>query len=115
VCHYGGYFSPTEWKPVPSTIPSLAALDACFRLPCVCSLFTHVHPLNESTGEEAVKAGTYHKVTRKEGSSSVGPPMVQENIDRLAEFDVSDDVFVAIAHDGGLLDMIVFFPEGDGE
>ena len=31
---------------------------------------------------------------------------------RLAEFDASDDLLVAIAHDGGLLDVIDFFPNG---
>jgi hypothetical protein len=71
-----------------------------------------VPPLNGSTGEEAVKTSTYHEVTRKEGSSYADPPTAQESIDRLTEFDVSDDVFVAIAHDGGLLDMIDFFPKG---
>jgi hypothetical protein len=31
----------------------------------------------------------------------------------MMELDTSDDVFVAIAHDGGLLDVIEWFPKGN--
>jgi hypothetical protein len=36
----------------------------------------------------------------------------QESIDRLTEFDASENVFVALSHDGGLQDVIDFYPEG---
>ena len=97
---------------MPSTNPSSAVLDARFRLPCPCSIFTQVHPLNNSNGEEAAKKTPYHKVTQKEGSWYLDSSIAQESMDRLAEFDASDDVLVAIAHDGGLLDVIDFFPNG---
>jgi len=47
-----------------------------------------------------------------EGSWYNDPPTAQASVDTLKEFDASDDVFVAIAHDSGLLDVIDFFPKG---
>jgi hypothetical protein len=35
-----------------------------------------------------------------------------ESNDRLKEFDASNDVFVSFAHDGGLYDVIDFYPKG---
>jgi hypothetical protein len=113
VCHCGGSFHPSQWAPMPSNIPKTAMLDARFRMPCPCSVFTHVHPLNSTQGEEAAKSNPYFKVTTKEGSWYADPPKAQQSIDRMMELDASDDVFVAIAHDGGLLDVTEFFPKGN--
>ncbi len=40
------------------------------------------------------------------------PPVAQKSVDRLEEFDASEDVFVCVAHDGGLLDVVDWFPKG---
>ena len=34
-------------------------------------------------------------------------------MDRLEEFDADENVFVCVAHDGGLLDVCDWFPKGD--
>lgn len=112
VCHYGGSFRPTEWKPMPSTIPSSAVLDARFRLPCPCSIFTNVHPAKVDEGEQSARTKPFLRVPQKDGSWYTYPQQAQESINNLTEFDASDDVFVAIAHDGGLHDVIDFYPNG---
>lgn len=52
---------------MPSEIPISAVLDARFRLPCPCSIFTNVHPLN-SEGEEVARTTPFFRVTQKQGS-----------------------------------------------
>ncbi len=49
-----------------SNVPKTAVLDARFRMPCHCSIFTHVHSLNAKEGEEAAKNDPYFKVTTRE-------------------------------------------------
>jgi hypothetical protein len=68
VCHFGGMIRPAEWKSIPSSIPSSAVLDRRFRLPCLCSVFTGVHPLKKVEGEESARTKPFSKVTQKEGS-----------------------------------------------
>ena len=40
------------------------------------------------------------------------PQTAQESVDRLEDFDANQNVFVCIAHDGGLLDVVDWFPNG---
>ena len=61
VCHFGGSFRPTPYKPMPSTIPESVPLDKKrFRMPCPCSIFTSSHrdPPNARTS-------TFYKVTQE--------------------------------------------------
>jgi hypothetical protein len=82
-------------------------------LGCLALALSLTHPLNSTQGEEAAKSNSYFNVTTKEGSWYADPPKAQQSIDRMMELDASDDVFVAIAHDGGLLDVIEWFPKGN--
>ncbi len=47
-----------------------------------------------------------------EGSWYIDPPTAQASIDKLAEFDADENVFVAVAHDEGLIDVCDWFPKG---
>lgn len=38
--------------------------------------------------------------------------MAQQSVDKLEEFDADENVLVCLAHDGGLLDVVDFFPHG---
>jgi len=103
-------FRPTEFESLPSTIPdSKNAALVRFNLPCPCSIFTDLHPLK---GTQAAQENPFYKVTKMEGSWYTDPPMAQASIDAMKEFDANEDVFVAIAHDSGLLDVIEFSPRG---
>lgn len=112
VCHYGGCFRPTQHIPLPETIPVTALVNSRFRLPCPCSIFTNLHPAFGTKGDEGARTEPFFKVTQKEGSWYVDPPVAQESVDKLADFDAAEEVFVAIAHDGGLMDVIDLFPNG---
>ena len=40
------------------------------------------------------------------------PPVAQKSVDRLEEFDADENVFVCVAHDGGLINVVEWFPKG---
>lgn len=108
VCHYGGSFRPTPYAPMPGTIPQSVPLDKHrFSHPCPCSIFTACHP-----DPENARTSPYYKVTEKEGSWYNDPPVAQQSIKRLEEFDADENVFVAVAHDEGLIDVCEWFPKG---
>ena len=70
VCHFGGSFRPTPYKPMPSTIPESVPLDKNrFRVPCPCSIFTTSHrdPPNARTS-------TFYKVTQDPGGCELSFP-----------------------------------------
>ena len=105
VCHFGGSYRPTKWAPLPSTIPDSVPLDPRFNRPCPCSMFQHSHRDNEN-----FRTTSFYKVTQEEGAWYVDPPTAQESVDKLEEFDAHPDVFVCVAHDGGLLPIVDWFP-----
>ncbi|EOD43196.1 Beta-lactamase-like protein [Neofusicoccum parvum] len=108
ICHFGGSYRPTIYAPMPETIPEGVPLDRKrFRLPCPCSMFTACHP-----DQENARTKPYYTVTFEEGSWYIDPPTAQQSIDRLQVFDADPNVFVCIAHDEGLMDVVDWFPNG---
>ncbi|KAG6995470.1 hypothetical protein G7Y79_00045g081410 [Physcia stellaris] len=108
VCHFGGSFRPTPYAPMPASIPDSVPLDRNrFRMPCPCSIFipSHRDPSNARTS-------TFYQVTQEPGGWYIDPPTAQQSVDRLEEFDADENVFVCVAHDGGLLDVVDWFPKG---
>lgn len=107
VCHFGGSYRPTEYVPLPATIPSEVPLDSRFSNPCPCSVFTACH----RDPEDARTTPFYH-VTQVPGGWYVDPVVAQKSVDRLEEFDADENVFVCVAHDGGLVPVCDWFPNG---
>ncbi|KAL8937113.1 MAG: hypothetical protein Q9216_004584 [Gyalolechia sp. 2 TL-2023] len=108
VCHFGGSYRPTKHAPLPAIIPSQVALDSGrFSSPCPCSIFTACHrdPPNARTSP-------FYKVTEAPGAWYIDPPVAQQSVERLEEFDADENVFVCVAHDGGLLPVCDWFPNG---
>lgn len=102
VCHFGGSFRPTVYAPMPAEIPANVPLDKSrFRMPCPCSVFapSHRDPPN-------VRTSAFYQVTQEPGAWYVDSPVAQKSVDRLEEFDADENVFVCVAHDGGLLDVV---------
>ena len=109
VCHFGGSFRPTPYAPLPATIPSGTPLDSHrFRVPCPCSIFTACH-----RDQENARTKPFYQVTQEPGGWYVDSPVAQRSVDRLEEFDADENVFVCVAHDGGLLDICDWFPKGN--
>lgn len=108
VCHFGGSYRPTQYAPLPATIPSGVTLDPDrFSHPCPCSTFTACHrdPPNARTSP-------FYKVTQAPGAWYIDSPVAQQSVDRLEEFDADENVFVCVAHDGGLISVCDWFPNG---
>ncbi|KAI4085914.1 MAG: hypothetical protein LQ344_008009 [Seirophora lacunosa] len=108
VCHFGGSYRPSQYTPLPATIPPGVALDSDrFKHPCPCSLFTACHrdPPNARTSP-------FYRVTQEPKGWYMDPGVAQQSVDRLEEFDADDNVFVCLAHDGGLIPVCDWFPDG---
>lgn len=93
---------------MPASIPDSVPLDRNhFRMPCPCSIFipSHRDPSNARTS-------TFYQVTQEPGGWYIDPRTAQQSVDRLEEFDADENVFVCVAHDGGLLNVVDWFPKG---
>ena len=51
-------------------------------------------------------------MTQEPGGWYVDPPTAQKSVKSLEEFDADENVFVCVAHDGGLIPVVEFFPAG---
>ena len=51
-------------------------------------------------------------MTQAPGAWYVDPPTAQESVTKLENFDANENVFVCVAHDGGLIPVVDWFPNG---
>ena len=107
VCHFGGCIRPTSEVPLPSIIPSEVILDPRFPIPCPCSTFTSCH-----RDPTHARISPFYEITQSKGGWYVDPPVAQQSVNALADFDADENVLVCIAHDGGLKEVCEFFPGG---
>ena len=109
ICHFGGSIRPSPYQPMPDPIPSYTRLNPSrFRMPCPCSVFTACHP-----DPPNARTKPYYKVSRADGSWYVNPEAAQQSINKLDAFDADERVFVCLAHDQGLQDVVDWFPTGN--
>ena len=107
ICHFGGSYRPSAYAPMPGTIPSSVPLDRHIPTPCPCSFFQGSHP-----DPKNLRTSPFYNVTREPGGWYVDPPTAQKSVKSLEAFDADENVFVCVAHDGGLLPVVDFFPNG---
>jgi glyoxylase-like metal-dependent hydrolase (beta-lactamase superfamily II) len=100
-CHHGGEFRPSEWLPLPSSI-SPNPLDLKSKTPCPGSLFHDI--LRDGDNEKPF-------FVIPEGGIANDVKEAQETVDKVMEADAHAEVFVVMAHDVTLLDVVDFFPE----
>lgn len=105
ICHFGGCFRPTVDVPLPLTIPAETFLDRPFPSPCPCSIFTACHPHPESA-----RTQPFYDISQSKDGWFADPPVAQQSVNALAEFDADENVLVCIAHDPGLKEVCDFFP-----
>ena len=108
VCHFGGSYRPTQYAPMPSTIPRGVPLDSRYQMPCPCSVLQSLHQ-----DTEKYRTSPFYSVTQDPKGWYVDSKVAQTSVDRLAEFDADANVFVCIAHDGGLIPVVDWFPKGN--
>lgn len=78
-------------------------LDSCFDSPCPCSLFTDCHPASDA---DEKRTTPYYTASKAPGSAYIDPAVANQSIDGLKEFDANPDVFVCLAHDPTLFDVL---------
>jgi len=104
-CHYAGMFRPTEYLPLPQDI-STPALDSYYPSPCPCSAFTQHHP--KATGTEA-RTNPFYDVSRAAGSAYSFGDEAQKSLNKLQLLDAHSGIFVCLAHDDVLFDVLPLF------
>ncbi|KAJ5208581.1 beta-lactamase-like protein [Penicillium cf. viridicatum] len=105
-CHFAGAFRPSPSYPIPEYLRG-AGLDISFPRPCPCSLLTGIHPIAKSA--EAARSQPFYEVSRAAGSAYTFGDDAQESINRLQPFDSDPNVFILLAHDSVLFDVLPLF------
>ena len=106
-CHFAGALRPSPYNPLPETLDSATAgLDSYFPSPCPCSTFGGCHPA--STVEEK-RTIPYYRASQAPGSAYSDPDTANKSINSMKLFDASPDVFVCLAHDPALFEVLPLF------
>ena len=107
--HYAGMIRPTEYIPLPSTIPD-GHLDAHYPPACPCSLFTiHHRATTHDGGDETARKQPFYDVSRNPHGAYEFGDLAQTSVDKVKLLDADENVFVCLAHDGSLLDVLPLF------
>lgn len=113
ISHFPGMYRPTAYKPMPATLPIETHLDSArLPVPCPCSLFTACHPNHnkEDINDHAARTRPFYQ-PNEESSWYHSTSMALRTVESLQEFDADENVFVAIAHDNVLKDVVDIFPK----
>lgn len=103
-CHFAGALRPSPYIPLPTTLDSsLNGLDAYFPPICPCSMFEDCHPATSLEGKHTTG---YYTPSRTPGSAYIDADVAIESIGGLKEFDASPDVFICLAHDPALFEVL---------
>lgn len=107
-CHHTGSLRPNQYLPLPKELS-----PSPFSIPphaegtiCQGALLEAIRPSHSSTEP-------YY--ARLADATGRDVPEAEATIEKMIDFDASEDVFVIIAHDKGLLDVIDFFPKKANE
>lgn len=109
--HYAGMIRPTEYVPIPATIPP-GQLDSHYPYVCPCSMFTVLHPAagdhTESSSSEA-RSKPFYDVSRNPHGAYEFGDLAQESVDKVKILDAQKNVFVCLAHDGALMNVLPLY------
>lgn len=103
-CHFAGSIRPSQHVPLPETLDSSSSgLDPYFPNPCPCSVFCESHP---ATTDAEKRTTPWYSASKAPGSAYVDPDTANQSIKSLQDFDASPQVFICLAHDPGLFDIL---------
>lgn len=106
-CHFAGMIRPSTYHPLPSIIPP-EQVDALRPKPCPCSVFTKQHPA-ASQGDDKTRTQPFYKISTAPGSAYSFAAAAQKTAELLLLFDADPNVFVCLAHDGALFDVLPLY------
>ncbi|KAJ3538151.1 hypothetical protein NM208_g6034 [Fusarium decemcellulare] len=103
-CHHCASLRPTQYLPLPNELSPSPVSKPPFRPGSICpgEVFVKIHP------EKAKDKPFYQKLSE---SWDRDVAEAEKTLSTLTEFDAKDEVFVVLAHDNSLLDVIDFFPK----
>lgn len=103
-CHFAGALRPSSYVPLPEEIDTATAgLDSCFPSLCPCSMFHDCHP---ASSIDEKRTTPWYSASKAPLSAYVDPATADQSIAALREFDACEDVFVCLAHDPGLFEVL---------
>lgn len=115
-CHFAGVFRPTAYLPMPTTIPDIQLDAGCYPCPCPCSLFTANHPSTLSSetiasdkDQVACRTQPFYNICTTPGSVYANPADAQGSVDKIKVLDAHSGVFVCMAHDHALFDVLPLY------
>ncbi|KAL5342101.1 metallo-beta-lactamase superfamily protein [Aspergillus crustosus] len=100
-CHFAGSLRPSQYIPLPDTI---SGLDSFFPSPCPCELFESCHPSPGKANEKRTQP--YYTASVAPKSVYIDPATANKSVQGLMEFDASSDVFICLAHDPSLWEVL---------
>lgn len=109
-CHHAGVFRPTEYLPLPESIsPSpLHPINITQRSSfCPGELFLALHPSHSATEP-------FYKIAVDEKGQSlayVDVKSAKDTIKKMQRIDRHEEVFVIMAHDASLRDVLSYWPK----
>ncbi|KAJ6584950.1 beta-lactamase-like protein [Mycena capillaripes] len=103
-CHHAGMFRPTT--ALHRAVPCPGELLAATRL----SVSTVHFPPPDAAGEFDLAARTAPMLDVAEGGYYEEPPIARASIAKIGAFDANADVFIVLAHDISLVDVVGPFP-----
>ncbi|KAL8712618.1 MAG: hypothetical protein Q9220_003149 [cf. Caloplaca sp. 1 TL-2023] len=110
--HHAGEFRPSPSLPLPSTI-SPSPLPHLHPNVCPGSLFIPIHrlydPSNRTSASDTPVSEPFFQCAAG-GAHDV--QKAQASVNKMASFDGREDVFVVIAHDAHVKDVVTLFPKG---
>lgn len=106
-CHFAGMIRPSRYNPLPSVIPP-EQLDAHHPKPCPCTYFTALHPA-AGQGDFEARIQPFYRISTAPGSAYSFADAAQKTVKLLQLLDANPNVFVCLAHDGALFDMLPLY------
>lgn len=102
IAHHGGEFRPSVYRPLPSLLPDFPLFVPCstspVRPPCPGELLATIHCAQSATEP------FYTSECAEDQDKAI------ESIRKMMEFDARDTIFVVLAHDATLLNVIDCYP-----
>jgi hypothetical protein len=112
-CHHAGVLRPTAYLPLPSTItPSpLTPLTTAHNTSCLGEMFLSLHPTHSKTEP------FYNLKLDEKGANLIflDAAEAKQTIEKTMEVDPSENVFVVLAHDASLKDVLSYWPKTANE
>ncbi|KAH8924693.1 metallo-beta-lactamase superfamily protein [Atractiella rhizophila] len=106
--HHAGEFRPTPELPLPDSItpsPFEAVSTTGF---CLGSIFDHIHAHRSEDAKDGYRTTPFYELNP---ALNADLDLAQKAVEKMEAFDAREDVFVIVAHDTSILDMLPLYPK----